>query len=194
LKNIYVSERLSKESTAFQASLYINGRRAGIVANYGQGGATKFRPRDEWSADLIQEAKLWCGKLPPVVCTGTNAVGKPAVIPMDMVIYIENMILDWLRKRDVERFGKKVERYMLSAILFGVPGKSFRIMEYRLPIATMIGMDKGIERLRLDIHKKVLPMLLDNEMILNTNIPAEIIRRLEVPAGKWVEQESAERV
>jgi len=96
------------------------------------------------------------------------------------------MIMDWLRKKDRQRFAKKAERYMLTSILFGVPGKNFRAMQYRLPIAAMIRMDKGVERLRMDIHNKVLPMLQDDEKILNTNIPVETIRLLEVPAGKWV--------
>lgn len=186
LKNIYVSERLSRETTAFQATLYINGYRAGIVANYGRGGATVYRPRDEQGAKLMREAKLWCRKLPPLVRDDEIVEGKSSTIPMELDFYLDNMIMDWLRKKDRQRFAKKAERYMLTSILFGVPGKNFRAMQYRLPIAAMIRMDKGVERLRMDIHNKVLPMLRDDEKILNTNIPVETIRLLEVPAGKWV--------
>jgi hypothetical protein len=188
LKNIYVGERLSRETTAFQATLYINGHRVGVITNDGQGGATMYRPVDDKGLLLIREAEVWCRRLPPLVFTDETVADKPVTIPMELEIYLDNLVTDWLNHKDLERFRRKAEKEMLSAIVFGVPDKSFRIMKYRNPIAAMIRINKGVEQLRLDIHKKVLPMLLGNEKILNTNVPAGIIRLLEVPAEKWVVQ------
>jgi len=188
LKNIYVGERLSRETTAFQATLYINGYRVGVITNDGQGGATMYRPLDDKGVALIREAEVWCRRLPPLVITGEIVNGKPVTIPMELEIYLDNLVTDWLNQKDLEPFRKKVQKKMLTAIVFGVPDKSFRVMKYRIPIAAMIRFDKGVEQLRLDIHRKVVPRLKENEKIMNTNIPAGIIRLLEVPAGKWVER------
>ena len=188
LKNIYVGERLSRETTAFQATLYINGYRVGVITNEGQGGATMYRPRDDRGVSLIKEAELWCRGLAPLVITDEIVNGKPVTIPMELEIYLDNLVTEWLNRKDLERFRRKAEKEMLTAILFGVPDRSFRVMKYRNPIAGMIRFNKGVEQLRLDIHKKVMPMLQVNEKILNTNIPDGIIRLLEVPAGKWVER------
>jgi hypothetical protein len=186
LKNIYVGERLSRETTAFQATLYINSYRVGVITNDGQGGATMYRPLEDKGLLLIREAEVWCRRLPPLVFTDETLAGKPVTIPMELEIYLDNLVTDWLNHKDLERFRRKAEKEMLSAIVFGVPDKSFRIMKYRNPIAAMIRYNKGVGQLKMDIHKKVLPMLQDNEKILNTNVPAGIIRLLEVPAEKWV--------
>ena len=188
LKNIYVSGRQSRETVAFQATLFINNYRVGVITNDGQGGATMYRPIDDKGSLLIREAEVWCRKLPPLVFTDEMVAGKPVTIPMELEIYLDNLVTDWLNYKDLERFRRKAEKEMLSAIVFGVPDKSFRIMKYRNPIAAMIRYNKGVGQLKMDIHKKVLPMLQDNEKILNTNVPAGIIRLLEVPVGKWVEQ------
>jgi hypothetical protein len=188
LKNIYVGERLSRETTAFQATLYINSYRVGVITNDGQGGATMYRPLDDKGVALIKEAEFWCRRLPPLVITGEIVNDKPVTIPMELEIYLDNLVTDWLNQKDLEPFRKKLQKKMLTAIVFGVPDKSFRVMKYRIPIAAMIRFDKGVEQLRLDIHRKVVPRLKENEKIMNTNIPAGIIRLLEVPAGKWVER------
>lgn len=188
LKNIYVGERLSRETTAFQATLYINSYRVGVITNDGQGGATMYRPLDDRGVLLIREAEVWCRRLPPLVVTGEIVNGKPVTIPMELEIYLDNLVTDWLNHKDLERFRRKAQKEMLTSIVFGVPDKSFRVMKYRNPIAAMIRFDKGVEQLRLDIQRNVAPMLQENEKILNTNIPAGIIRLLEVPAEKWVVQ------
>lgn len=188
LKNIYVSERLSRETAAFQASLYINGYRVGVITNDGQGGATMYRPLDDKGVLLIREAEAWCRQLPSMVCADTIVDGKAMKIPMELELYLDNMVTDWLRQKDADRFRKKAEKEMLTAILFGIPGKTFRVLRYRNPIAAMIRFDKGVEQLYRDIHTKVMPLLEENEKILNTNIPPGIIRLLKVPVEKWVDQ------
>lgn len=188
LKNIYVSERLSGQTTAFQATLYINDYRVGIITNDGRGSATMYRPLDDKGVLLIREAEVWCKRRPPMVCSDTIVDGKAMSIPMELEFYLDNMVTDWHRRKDADRFRKKAEKEMLTAILFGVPGKTFRVMRYRNPIAAMIRFNRGVEQLHQDIHTKVMPLLQGNEKILNTNIPPGIIRLLQVPAEKWVDQ------
>jgi hypothetical protein len=188
LKNIYVNERLSRETMEFQATLYIDGHKVGVITNDGQGGATMFRPRDDRGVALIREAEVWCRRLPPMTSPDVMINDKAVTVPMELEIYLDNLVTAWLDEQDRDRFRKKMEKEMLTAILFGVPGKTFRLLKYRNPIAAMIRFNKGVEQLRQDIHKKVMPLLQRNEKILNTNIPVGIIRLLEVPDEKWVEQ------
>jgi hypothetical protein len=190
LKNIYVGERLGRETTAFQATLYINDYRVGVITNDGQGGATMYRPLDDKGIALIREAEAWCRHLSPVVFSERMGDGKPISVPMELEIYLDSLVTDWWKNKDAEQFRRKAEKEMLTAILFGVPGKTFRVMRYTKPIATMIRFVKGVERLRLDIHAKVMPLLREDEKILNTNIPAGIVRWLDVPRGKWVDEAS----
>jgi hypothetical protein len=187
LKNIYVSERRSKETMAFQATLYINGYKVGVVSNHGQGGPILYHPLEDKGNSLIREAEAWCRKLAPIVFHDTIVDGKPMTIPMELEIYLDNIITAWLEQKDLENFRRKMEKEMATAILFGIPGKTFRVLKYKTPIASIIKFDKGVERLRQDIHKLVIPLLKEKEKILNTNIPAVVIKRLEVGDGKWVE-------
>lgn len=188
LKNIYTSERLSQETTAFQATLYINGYRTGVITNDGQGGATMYRLIDDEGVALIREAEAWCRALPPVVFPDTMSNGRPVTIPMELEMFLDNMVNDWLVKKDIEAFRRKTEKKMENGILFGVPGKMSLVMRYAVTIESLIRTKKGVEQLRRDIRTKILPLLRENQKILNTNIPWEIVKQLEVPAGKWVEE------
>jgi hypothetical protein len=188
LKNIYTSERVSPETTVYQAMLYINGYKVGGIANDGQGAAIMYRPIDDRGIALIREAEVWCRKLPLVVFPDTLSNGKPVTIPMELEIYLGDMVTEWMNKKDIEAFRWKTEKRMKDAILYGVPNKTFRVTFCRFNIDWLIKSKRAVEQLRLDIRYDVLPLLAENEKILNTNIPRKIIRRLDVPAGKWVDE------
>jgi len=51
LKNVKHSEFASRETDCFQASVYIDGKKAGTVGNDGQGGCNHYNP---WKlADIL---------------------------------------------------------------------------------------------------------------------------------------------
>lgn len=187
LKDIYAGERLSRETTAFQAALYIDGYRIGVITNDGLGSATMYRPLDDKGVLLIRQAEAWCRRLPPVVLADTMSDGKPVTIPMELEIYLDNIITDWLTKKEIERFRRMAERKMGSSIVYGAPGKPFRLMTYGKTLSALIRRQGFVDQLRMDIHAKVLPLLQYDEKILNTNIPWRIVERLQVPTGKWVD-------
>ena len=186
LKNIYVGERLSKERTTFQATLYINGYRVGTISNEGQGGAIIYHPLEDKGNFLIRKAEAWCRKLPPAIYSDTLINEKPVTIPMELEIYLDNIITGWLQQKDLEKFRRKMEKEMHTAILFGIPDKTYKVLKYKTPIESLIRYGIGVERLRQDIHKLVLPLLGEHDRILNTNIPTEVIRKLGVGPGKWI--------
>jgi len=189
LKDIYVSERVSREKMAFQATLYINGYKVGVISNEGRGGAILYHPIEDKGNYLIREAEAWCRKLPPAVYLDTLINEKPVTIPMELESYLDNIITAWLDLKDLEKLRRKMEKEMETAILYGIPGKSYRVLQYRKSIAFMIRYGMGMERLRNDIEKVVIPQMSQHDRILNTNIPAKVIRKLGVGHGKWVKLE-----
>lgn len=188
LKNIYTGERQSRDMTVFQATLYIDGYRVGVITNDGQGGATMYRPLDDKGIALIRQAEVWCRTLPPMVLPDRMSDGKPVTIPMELELYLDNIITEWLKRRDIEAFRRKAEKKMTRSILFGVPHKTFKEMTYGTLLTRLIHRPGWVDQLRDDIHRKVLPLLQDNEKILNTNIPQRVVERLDIPVGKWVGQ------
>ncbi len=67
LKSIRFFERMSEETNAFRASLYIDGKPVGEAGNDGKGGPTWYRAAhpDYWP--LIKNAEEYCKTLPPFV-------------------------------------------------------------------------------------------------------------------------------
>lgn len=189
LENIYVSESPSRKTLAFQATLYINEHKVGTASNDGR-GATFYHGLQGKGNLLIKEAEVWCRNLPPAVFPDIIVDGKPMTLPMDLELYIDNIITDWLKEKDLQKFRGKMEKEMRTAILFGIPDKTYRVMRYKMPIDSLIRYGKGVEQLRIDIHKKVLPFLQQGEKILNTNIPSEVMKKLGIEDGKLIEQVS----
>jgi hypothetical protein len=71
LKNVKVSHHMSEETTAFTATLYINGKRAAYVKNTGQGG-------DNWPRFIDRNVETafhaMCKALPPQQLPDTTSV------------------------------------------------------------------------------------------------------------------------
>jgi hypothetical protein len=188
LKNVRVNERLSRESLAFSATLYINGQRVGILTNDGKGGETNYRALDTRGESLIKEAVKWVGSFPRRLGLDSQGDRELGAEQQKFGHHLEDMVTCWWNGKEAEKFQKRAEKAMETGIVFGVPGRAYRVMKYRYLISAMIQVEKGVKRLRLDIHGKVLPLLKEGEKILNTNIPRLVIRLLGVPAGKWVDQ------
>ena len=71
LRNVKVSHHMSEETTAFTATLYINGKRVAYVKNAGQGGDNYPRFIDR---DVEQAFHAMCKSLPPQQFPDTTSV------------------------------------------------------------------------------------------------------------------------
>ncbi len=65
LKNIKHAEFMSHETECFQASVYIDGEKAGIVSNDGHGGANLYIPQA-----LYMRLREHCETIPPDMAGG----------------------------------------------------------------------------------------------------------------------------
>ena len=71
LRNVKVAHHMSEETTAFTATLYINGKRVAYVKNAGQGGDNYPRFIDR---DVEQAFHAMCKSLPPQQFPDTTSV------------------------------------------------------------------------------------------------------------------------
>ena len=106
LKNVKHSEFASHETDCFEASVYIDGVRAGIVENDGQGGCNRYHPY-EIEKTINEYAKT----LPRVTTSMTDPhdSSKPFVYHQDADTVISNLLTDHLYSKDLKRtLAKKI--------------------------------------------------------------------------------------
>ena len=99
LKNIKHSEFASHETNCYEATIYINGKREGVVSNDGQGGCDSVHP---WQ--LAQEIDAYAKTLPPVVCEWVDPkTGEPFVLEQTHETIFGELLTDWLVDKDLKR-------------------------------------------------------------------------------------------
>lgn len=174
LKNIQYSDKLSEESNAFSADLYIEGKMAGTASNRGRGGATTCRANDENGRKLIAEAESYCKGLPPY--------------DMDLGDYLDNLIQKYLEEKDKKQFQKKMEGDMKKGIVAGIPNKSYGLWKFTMSMEQILEHPKGRDLLNKVLTKKIIPTLTDGKIILNTNIPVSIYKAAGLRENQYAEQ------
>jgi len=183
LKNIHVDLRLSEETNAFTADLFINGKNVGTALNDGQGGMTTCRARDQKGAELIREAEIWCEQLPPEVVKFDD--GSTYNLSISLDYYLGRIVDEHIAKKEQAR----LERLMGNSIIFGNPdGVEFKRIKFGQSIRDLLRTEAGFVALKSTILKKVLPALGKKGKIQNRNIPPDIIDRIGIPKDKMVEQ------
>lgn len=182
LKKIEISERLSEETTAFYADLYINGKKVGYASNRGHGEPIDYGTYDSKDADLIKKAEEWCKMLPPIVVDPEDK--NSIAINMDLEIYIDQLVEAHRRKL----FQKKMERYFKQHIVISDnPDKSFKSIKFSHPIENMLKNAKGLTVL-VSFLAKEKNNLSDGEKFQNTNIPEEVYKEAGLEKHQYAVQ------
>jgi hypothetical protein len=183
LRNVHVDLRLSEETNAFTADLFIDGTHVGTAGNSGHGEMTTCRAKDKKGVELIRKAEVWCEQLPPEVVKDDDGSTHSYTISLDY--YLDRLIDEHIAKREQARF----EKLMGNSILFGIPGGvEFRRIKFKRPIRDLLKTEAGFAALKRVFLKQILPALGQRDKIQNTNIPQEIIDRIGIPKDKIVEQ------
>jgi hypothetical protein len=187
LKSIYVSDQLSEETTAFKAVLYINNVQAGVAENEGRGGPTTYAAGDDDGRKLIAVAENWCKSLPPYVSKDFVEDNKPFTMEMDLELYLDNLVQDYIHQMELRRIQRRMNKDMEDAIIYGDREVGYRLIRFKAPIEAILRREGSIKMLYSLLHERVLPNLKAGEKILNTNIPVEVIRKLDIPIDKIVD-------
>jgi hypothetical protein len=102
LKNIKHSEFASHETNCYEATIYIDGKKAGIVENDGRGGCDSVHPF-ELAVKIDEYAKT----LPKMsIGTGSNAVE----IEQNYETIFGDLLAEWLHAKDLKR---ALSRYVM---------------------------------------------------------------------------------
>ena len=91
LKNIKHYESMSEETNCFQATIYIDGKRAGEASNRGYGDPINITPYE-----LHKAINQYASTLPPLDYEGMQ-------IEQDAEIIIGNLLNDWLLSQDLKK-------------------------------------------------------------------------------------------
>lgn len=177
LRSLSIHDRLSQETVAFTASLYIDKRKVGYARNSGEGGPTDYGPdnyHDNVCKSLIKEAEDYCKSLAAL------DLGEYGKIPMNMEHYIDQLVDDFWQEKENKRFKKTMAIHEIDSILTGVPGQPSytRIKlgshKYKPTIANALETEAGRTALKNYIVK-IKTELTPPECILNKNIPDDLL-------------------
>jgi hypothetical protein len=106
LKNVKHSEFASHETNCFEASVYIDGVRAGIAENDGRGGCNMYHPHD-----LEIKIDAYAKTLPPVVTNMADPHDstKKFTYHQDADTVIGDLLTQYLYSKDLKRaLAKKI--------------------------------------------------------------------------------------
>jgi len=174
LKKISVYERLSEETTAFNAEIYADGVNIGYAKNDGQGGCTWYHAH-EGKQDLMKKAEEYAKSLPPMKFKLYEG-GQEHSIDMNMEHLIDNLLTEYLTERDNKKFFKKREKDMINNIVFGNPNElRYRLIGWKVSLDVIRGMNNGEAKIK-EVIARVKGELKEGEKILNTNLPLEWIK------------------
>jgi len=192
LKNIKYNASLSEETSAFTADVYINNIRAAYVQNRGDGGANTIFPFKDDGWKILKDAEAYCKTLPTFTIPTSNGVPGPNV-EMGLDLFIDRALNDYLQKRDQLKFQKQIDKAMVSAIVVGVPNDQYRRLRFKMPLSELLKEPDGNgKRIILYTLQNDLKEYLDKgELILNTNIPVEILKRAGLTGNQYITKEVA---
>lgn len=190
LKKIEYSARLSEETNAFSADLYIDGKKAGVASNRGHGGPTDYDGINKEGDDLIRQAEEYCKALPPYKFTSGD---EEYSLDMTLELFINNLLEAHLEQKELQKFRNKIDRAMEFSIVIGIPDQSFGTLSFKSPIDKILLLPKGPEILKETIANKVLPQLTGEKMVLNTNIPERILQEAGLKETQYVPQQSQQQ-
>lgn len=189
LKSIQYSEKLSEETNAFSANLYIGGIKAGTASNRGHGGSTSYHADDQKGQKLIDDAEVYCRSLPS---EKFSEGGRDHELKMDLELYIDNILGKYLQEKEMQKYQKKLEKAMEKGIVAGVPDSYFEVWPFTLPIEKILQHPKGPEMIKNVIIKNIIPVLTEGKIILNTNIPQKMLEESGLKKNQYIEPVSKE--
>jgi hypothetical protein len=110
LRKITYNARLSEETPAFAADVYIDGKKRGDVRNDGHGGCHRIEPRA-----LDVELGAYAKTLPPMKSPWG---GEP--LPMDADMVLSDLLFEYLNTRDLTRKMKAKTMFLRGGVLYEI--------------------------------------------------------------------------
>jgi hypothetical protein len=171
LKNVQEYKKLSEETMAYSATLYINGKRAGEVRNDGRGGMTKITPYDQNGHQLIEQAKEHSLNL---LDPNNEHFGKGRAFPYTLDMYIDHLADKMLDEADLKKLITKMELLTPNHVVMEIKKGEYKATKLKWPMEEILNTPSkknGLAKLLVRMQQE-LPI---GSVLLNKNIPAEIV-------------------
>ncbi|WP_130855610.1 hypothetical protein [Olivibacter jilunii] len=164
----------------FNADLFINGALAGKCSEEWYGYPLHYSPVDKAGAELIRQAERYFKALPKEEATDRGKIGS--LSPNSLADAILLQVLEYkrgqMKETRIPASEEWLNRYQNRHIIYGVPGMYFVNMDRISPSFDAIRANPLLhEPVATAIRRDILPKLGEWDMILNTNIPAEILQK-----------------
>jgi len=151
--------RMSEETIAFSADLYINDLKAGTCENTGKGGCTDIRP-DKDKRDLVQQAEKYFASLPNKEYDFMN---QHFSTPQTLESHVDDLVSDILETKEIQRLQKK--NFVLK--------KEDQMYTVALPNKYTIEELLKVKQGREYIRKNIDTFTKEGYKVINLNVPEE---------------------
>lgn len=169
VKAIKIAWNLCQETTAFTASLYIDGKKIGWARNEGHGGPTDYGPDNYHDAGLkrvIEKAEEYCRNLPDVKY-------EDFTFKQTLENFIDDIVDQEVERLEKIKIEKKLRKAEKDAILVG-DDNGFYIVGLKRPVAVILALEDGKDRIK-KVLDKIKPQMKKGQRILNKNLPEELL-------------------
>ncbi|MBB1642707.1 MULTISPECIES: hypothetical protein [Sphingobacterium] len=185
LKRIQYYSRQSEETNAFNADLYIDGKKVGEASNYGHGDPVSYGSSTEEGRKAIKEAEQYCLSLPKEEYT---IGGNTHTYEMNLESYIGRIIDDFVNEKELQKFRNRVDKLCIDGIVVGKPDKNvIAAYRYKITILQILCKPKGEETIIEELKTKIMSLLKDGNIVLNKNIPEHILKAAGLVKGQYLD-------
>lgn len=165
LKNLKHFSKISNETNAFVADVYVDGIKTAHAENNGGGAETSMFAYVN-QHERFNNAKLYCLSLPK---THSDEFDFDFNTTLDYMV--DKLVCDDLVKKEQIKMQKRFEKDMEKGICLGTFNE-YKICYWKnYTISKLLEFETG----RLMIQKKIKELKNQNYNILNTNIPQELL-------------------
>lgn len=185
LKKIQYYSRQSEETNAFNADLYIDGKKVGEASNYGHGDPINYGSYTDEGKKAIKEAEDYCKALPPEKFTNGD---RSYSIDMSLENYIGRIIDDYVNQKELQKFRNLVDKKCMDGIVVGKPDQQIiAAYKYKISLLQILCKPKGGETITDALKREIIPLLKDGNIVLNKNIPEHILKAAGLTKGQYID-------
>jgi len=128
VKNVKIADFASEETLCFQATVYVDGKRAFTAHNDGHGGSNYYKPLKGSNRDLIKSVEKYAATLPEIETTfifpSPVSTLMEATVQPDIDHLVNEAVEDFQIHKDIKRLLKRVAIYEDGKIYtFTIAGK-----------------------------------------------------------------------
>lgn len=148
IKNVEFSERLSEETNAFAADVYLDNKKFASAKNDGHGGSTFIQPYPN-GREMYKEAEAYAEGLPKIKVSETFS------LDMNLEHAVDELFEQWLKTRDFKK----------GIVFKDKKGVSY-LMKFNSALSTLLKKPTG----RKIVQKRVDKIKADGGKVLNDNL------------------------